>query len=573
VMLLVSSLLIGRRQNELALERARGSSLVGFGVRSVTEAASAAVIGGIVAIGIAWLVLPGILPEALRDPAPLVAVLVIAVFAPVVQSILIARAVWRGKREPANRAARLELVKRARTRRLIVEVAIVVIAVAALYSLRTRGLLETRTDGVDPLLAAAPLLLAVVVTLVVLRLYPLVARGVGTLGRRTRGALGVLGAMQVQRAIAILPLLALTLAVALTVGGGLLIDTVRQGQVDASWQRIGADVRVEAPVTSADVAKVAASPGVTAAASDSVLTQQSLAGGTSSLNVTVIGTDRDYANVVAQLPEDAGGGASAANVLRRVEKATPAKASLPIVVDRDAYRRLAGKRLTLTYGSKNIAATVVGFVDRGPLGYLTGPFVFADLSSISARLHMPAGATSLLVVGPGAAKAVDTLHAANDTVLTRTSWVSQRQHGALVSGVNRIMILAVASVALLAVIALIATVLATARTRARALALLRTLGMRSRLGWWLALAELAPVVIVALIGGVVAGVVMVELLAPSLGLRVLAGGLDEPTPSLSPIVILGVAGGALVLLGVAMLVEVRAHRRDRLSEVLRVGDS
>jgi putative ABC transport system permease protein len=574
VILLLARLLISRRENELALERARGSSVVDIGVRALVEAALVAIIAGIVALGIAGLVLPDILTAVLQDPVPLVAVLAIAVCAPVVQSITIARAAWRGKREPANRAARQEIVKRARTRRLVIEGAVVVIAFAALYSLRTRGLLETRTAGVDPLLAAAPLLLAVVITLVVLRIYPFVARGAGKLGQRSRGALGVLGAMQVQRAIAILPLLALTLAVALAVGGGLLIGTVRQGQIDASWQRIGADVRVKTAVTAADVAKVAAEPGVTAAASDNVLIQQSLTGGTTSVNVSVIGMDRNYAKVVAQLPENAGGGTAAAKVLRRVEKATRAAAFLPIVVDREAYRQLASKHLTLSYGTKNIPVKVVGYVDRGPLGYLTGPFVFADLNSISARVDKPVGATSLMVVGPDAVQATRTLHhVAKDEVLTRASWVSQQEHRALVSGVNRIMTLAAASVALLAIIALLATVLASAPTRARALALLRTLGMHSRLGWWLALAELAPVVIAALIGGVVAGVGIVELLTPSLGIGKLTGGLDAPKPSLSPTVVLGVAVAAFVLLGLAMLAEVISHRRDRLSDVLRVGDS
>ncbi|MDP9026882.1 MAG: hypothetical protein M3N46_04905, partial [Actinomycetota bacterium] len=300
VILLLSRLLVGRRESEIALERARGSSLVGFGVRALVESAIAALIGGIVALGIAWLVLPGVLLDVLHDYAPLLLVLAIALSAPVVQSILIAHRVWRGKREPANRAERLAMVKRIRTRRIVVESVVVVVAFAALYSLRTRGLLETRTNGVDPLLAAAPLLLAVVVTLVMLRVYPLVARGVGRLGRRSRGALGVLGAMQVEQAIAILPLLALTLASALTVGGGLLIETVHQGQVDASWQRIGADVRVETPSTASDVATVAASPGVTAAASDNVQSRQSLAGGTASADVTVIGIDRRYAEVVDQ---------------------------------------------------------------------------------------------------------------------------------------------------------------------------------------------------------------------------------------------------------------------------------
>jgi putative ABC transport system permease protein len=569
VVVLVCYLLVVRRTNEIALERARGSSLVGFGLRAFGESVVATIVGGLVGIGVARL----FLPDVLSDPAPLVLVLAIAALAPVVQTVGLARAVWRGKRDPANRPERVAILQRARTRRFVIEGAILVLAIAAVSSVRTRGLLETRTDGIDPLLAAAPLLLAVVITLLVLRVYPLVVRGAARFGRRSRGPLGVLGAMQAQRALAVLPLLALTLAVALAVGGGLLIDTVHTGQIDASWQRIGADVRVDSSIPPADAAKVARAPGVTAAGSESAVAEQSLVGGATSAFATVLAVDRGYAKVVGQLPADAGGGAVPAAALRKLAASSASSEPLPIVVDRALSHHLATKKLTLRYGSAVLEVRVVGVVDSGPVGYQSGPFVFVDLASLSSRLGRPVGATSLLAIGPGSQRAVDTLSIPKDRILTRTAWVAGRQHRALVSGVNRILILSAASVALLAVLALLATVLGSARARARSLALLRTLGMRSRLGWWLALAELAPVVLAALVGGTVAGVGIVELLAPSLGLSLLSGGLTAPVPSLSLVVILGVAGGAMLLLGVAMLAEVVAHRRDRLSEVLRVGES
>ena len=103
--------------------------------------------------------------------------------------------------------------------------------------------------------------------------------------------------------------------------------------------------------------------------------------------------------------------------------------------------------------------------------------------------------------------------------------------------------------------------------------MLRTLGMSSRFGWWLALAELAPLVLAAVVGGIAAGLAVVLVLAPSLGLDVLAGGISVPPASFSPLVILGLAGAALLLLGLGTLADVLVHRRDRLSEVLRVGET
>jgi putative ABC transport system permease protein len=122
-------------------------------------------------------------------------------------------------------------------------------------------------------------------------------------------------------------------------------------------------------------------------------------------------------------------------------------------------------------------------------------------------------------------------------------------------------------------IALIATALAGARDRGRSLSLLRTLGMRAGLGWWLALAELLPVVVASLIGGIVAGVGMLVLLEPSLGLQVLAGGESNPPTVISPGLIIGLVIAAIVLLVVAIVAETLAYRRDQLSEVLRVGES
>jgi len=199
--------------------------------------------------------------------------------------------------------------------------------------------------------------------------------------------------------------------------------------------------------------------------------------------------------------------------------------------------------------------------------------VFADLDTLSARMPDGLNATSTLVAGPGAAQAVASVGAPPGSVVSRAEWLAARRGLALHDGVEQMMIFAVIASGLLCVVALIATVLAGARERGLALSMLRTLGMRPRLGWWLALAELAPVVIAAVVGGVAAGVAIVVLLAPALGLDVLAGGLGIPDPTISPVVIAGLAVTAALLLVLAAGVEVLAHRRDRLSDVLRVGET
>jgi putative ABC transport system permease protein len=564
VVILLSRLLVLRRVGELALERARGASLASIGARALAESVAASIVGAAVGIGAAWLVIPG----PVGSPLLLVAVLLIAVVAAPVQAVIQARAVWTGRRVPANRLERVALEKRTRGRRLAAEATLVVLAVGAIFSLSTRGLLQTRTDGVDPFLASAPLLFAIVVTILVLHVYPWPVRLIGSLGRRTAGVLGLLGAVRAERAARLLPLLALTLAVALTVGGSLLIETVRAGQAAASWQRIGADVRVEGQVTPSKVADVAGESGVTAAGSALVTTGVQMELGTTTGFATMLAIDRRFPDAAGSQP-----GASDSASLRKLARDTAPTAALPVVVDTALARDLVTGNIALYYGLKKLPLHVVGTTDLTPTGYLSGPFIYVDLASLSERMSESLTARTLLIVGPGARHAAADLHVPRASIHSRATWLDQRRHLPLVAGVTNTMTLATAAVALLAMIGLIATVLAGARERGRSLSLLRTLGMRARLGWWLALAELAPVVIAALLGGIVAGVGMVLVLAPSMGLDELAGGLSAPPPTVSPAVFIWLVGAAVVLLGCAVLAEVVAHRRDRLSEVLRVGET
>src|SRR5690606_30107117 len=111
------------------------------------------------------------------------------------------------------------------------------------------------------------------------------------------------------------------------------------------------------------------------------------------------------------------------------------------------------------------------------------------------------------------------------------------------------------------------------RARGRTLSMLRTLGMHPRLGWWLALAELGPLIAAAILGGIGAGLIVVASIAPSLGLQTLAGGISAPSLSVSPAVFIGLAAAGLLLLFIGAVADVLVHRRDKLSEVLRVGET
>jgi putative ABC transport system permease protein len=178
------------------------------------------------------------------------------------------------------------------------------------------------------------------------------------------------------------------------------------------------------------------------------------------------------------------------------------------------------------------------------------------------------------VSGPGAAELVAAeTQIDQSTVTTREEWLAGMRASALGGGVERAIGIAVLAVGLLAAMALLVTILRGVRERGRALSMLRTQGMGFRYGWWLALAELAPLTLAAVVGGAIGGLAILWLLGDSLGLRLLSGGRMNPpvVPNWTFMAILG--GGILVLLFLAVAVEVLAHRRNKLSEVLRWGES
>src|SRR5665647_2952925 len=359
-----------------------------FRARGRTQAAAAIPAAPRGAAGIAaaaWVV-----PGALNDLLPVGVVVTVAVLAAPVQGAWLARRAWTGRREPANRQDRAQLAKRRTARRLVLESGALVLALAAAFALRTRGLLQVTTEGTDPFLAAAPLLLAIAITVLLLRVYPWPIRVVGVLGRRTRGVLGLLGAVRAQRAVAVLPLLALTLGAAVAVAGGLLVDTVRTGQVEASWERVGADIRVDAELTRDQVAAIAEQPGVTAVGSAHVARSVSFDAGTGSTLVTLVAVDRQYVDLLAATPFT-----SEVDVASLAALAdTPAvDGKIPVVTGATLARRVGGSA-AMYFGPEYVRVALAGATDYAPIGFFDGPFVFADLDTLSARMPDGLNATS-----------------------------------------------------------------------------------------------------------------------------------------------------------------------------------
>lgn len=579
VLVLLARLVVERRRSVLELERARGAAVGTVVLRLWIEALVVTVAAAGTALALLHLLLPGT-----TEPVGLALVLGAALVAAPVWGGLLARRAWSGSRVPANRRDRVRLVRRRAAARVVGEVAAVVVAAAAALALQRRGLLQTETPTADPFLGAAPLLVAFAAAVLALRAYPWPVLAASVLARRSRGALGVVGASRARRALQPLPLLVLTLAVAVGVGGLLLVSTIRAGQVRASWDLVGADAVVTADDVGPLAERLRDEPGVTSVVTGRVVTGAKGDLGNRDAEVTVIAVDDGYAASLAALPGAGTDLAAFADLPYGTTVATPERGdprpTVEAVVSPGLASRIGSRGLGIWAAGARTELDVVGTTDHVPLGLGPGPFVFVALGTLIDD-DGPLEPTKAWVHGPGAAAAVAAVvgdpapesDAPTVTATAQADWLADSRADALVSGVERTLVIGALVAGLLAAVGAVATALAGARERGRTLALLRTLGMRPRLGWWLAGVELAPVVLAALVAGGAAGALVVTELGSAMGLDVLVGGVRTPPVAVDPAALAWVAAGAVGLLAVAVAVDALAHRRMRLAEVLRVGET
>ena len=144
-------------------------------------------------------------------------------------------------------------------------------AIAGIVVFRQQG--TQPGTGVNLYTSAAPVLVAIPAVIVVLRIYPLILRGLLRGAARGRSATGFLGLALAARAALtpVLPAFALVLAITVAAFAGMVRDAVTRGEINASWQAAGADVTISSAglggtITAAAQHAFAAVPGVEHAA-------------------------------------------------------------------------------------------------------------------------------------------------------------------------------------------------------------------------------------------------------------------------------------------------------------------
>ncbi|TFH70490.1 FtsX-like permease family protein [Cellulomonas sp. HD19AZ1] len=583
-LVLAGGLLATRRRPTLAAERARGASVASVAYRAALESVPVTLVASVLAFAaVTWW-----LPGATGTVTVALGIAAVAVTAPVVLAGRVAAQAWNGRRVPADRRERARLRAVGQARRLVAELTTLAVAAAALVSVRGRGLVPSGGGDADPLLAAAPVLLAACAALVVVRVAPALVRAAGRLASRSRGLAAPLAVARAHGgATAFVPLLTVTVTVALLVLSGVLVQSVDDGQRTTADVLVGADGRLDGRLDRAEgqaaLDALRAAPGVTAVATGSQTTKRAYGEG-SRLEATVLLVDAaDLAAVrtARGLPVDAG--------LAGLGDATDAR--VPALVSPGLLARLDpdGVRLSVLVGSVELdvrgttalapdagvppvdARDVLRDVSDGDDG-----LVVVDRSVVAALTDVPA-ADRAWVSGPGTEAAIAALDLAEPvysglTATTAQGWWRTWSGETLTRALTALQLASVGALAVLAVLALVLVVVATSQERGRTLSTLRTLGLDARTARWATLGELAPLVLGGLVGGSVIGLVVPHLVADALGLAWLTGSAAGATVAVVAWPVLVAAAVLTAATLVAVGIEEGLRRRERLGEVLRVGE-
>ncbi|MFB7675429.1 hypothetical protein ACFC26_28860 [Kitasatospora purpeofusca] len=599
VLCLAAALAADRRGPELLLLRARGGSRREVLRRLLGEGAAVVLPGAALGTLLALLLLP-----TPRWGA--------ALFAAVTATLCALLAF------PARALVLLtprRAVRRGGARRLVGELGLLLLTAAAVVEVRRRGAAPPGA-GIDPLLVAAPLLIALCTGLLLARIQPpligALARAVG----RRRGAVGFLGLAGAARGAggrprpAVLPTLALLLAVTTAGFGADVIGAVDSGRAREARLATGGDVMVSAPkgfgLADSFAERAGRLPGVRAATDVTLLT-----------DAAVLRPDRPHLTIslvvveptaYAEISRSLGRGAFDPALLAAPDGPTGPDARevpVPALYSRGLVEQLGGRagaeRIYLT-STGELRAQYAGTIDATPaLRDSTHPFVVLPAGPATARVpglgdhghwfavgdidetavrsltrDLPvhpivadtARRTGVPVVGPNPGDIPDGYLVKTSAALTAELTEDPlRQAAVLVFRVGTV------GAGAFALIAALLTLVRAAPDRSAALARLRTMGLRPRQGLALILVETLPQTLLAAVGGLLASLAAVVLLGPALDLSALLGTDVPPGLPLRLGAVLPPALALTALVTAGVLAEALVAGRRQIAKELRAGDT
>ena len=526
VLLLGLRLLARRRSTASLLLRARGGSggqgrLIALG-EVMLWTAPAAVLGAIGAVALT----PDVGSAVTAIPTLVLCLL----------SAPIAAALLGGVDDRPDDAGRL-----AATLRFAGEGVIVLLAALALMLLLTRGPVESGAAA-DPVLLAAPLLLGLAVTVVVVRIAPPVSARLARLEGRGNGPVGLVSASATARGGSgtgggMSTLFALVVGVGMAVFSLTLVATQQHGAEQAAVARTGSDVAVRATVLTADqVRRIAAIPGVAAHATIEVFGQQPVG----SVPATIYGVDvADLAAVQTGLDRPALAGVDGTSALVAGLDSPPRSLGLA---------PLAHRTLILRAVDPDIVSDV----------FTQPQWVLLDRREVSNVEGIPTGMLLRLHPGADPARAARAAAELAPLATVTTARDSERAFlGTPLDAAVQAAILAAAAISALLVLAVFAVSLAAeASERLRRGAILRALGFDRRQTAVLVFRGIAPTAVAGVVAGTVTGIGLAAAVLRSLDPAGLVGSPVPPALVIDPVATVLAVLGFSVAAGLAGLVAV-----------------
>lgn len=479
-------------------------------------------------------------------------------------------------------------VRRTSARRIVVDASIVAIALVGVYLFRRRGLTgsssASRLDEFDPYLAAVPVLLGLATGVLVLRLYPLPIKLLAMLSSLRRDVVPALGFRRLarHRGASNLPLLVLLLSVALAVFSSILLHTIADGQIESSWQRVGADYRVQ-PLGSGflyrgvdlsgvpEVEEVAeayyANDIVIGDRGGSVATIQLLAPDIEGLERVNAGRHAD-----PDFPERLSATLSSIDI-GQPENPIPAIVSPRLT----GVAMSPGDFFSLNLVGRPVMFEVVEVRERFPGLPLDRSFVVASREQIQQVNPSRILRTSWLFV-----RAPDDAHDAiatalseqsqSSVLLSRAEEYSSVHDSPLIAGVQDGYRIGLIVTAIYAALAVAIAMTLSAHDRTRDFGLLRTLGLSKEQVAGLTVIEFVPPFAIAIAAGLALGIVVARIIEPAVDLTAFTGPGIPVELKIDWIAIAGLIIGLTAVICGAIAATTAIVGRASLGRVLRVGD-
>lgn len=553
VQLLAIGMLAERRAAALALTRVRGGSNRVLGRSLATEA----VLVGVPAVAAGGLAAALVIGASWWIPAVLLAVTVVGL---PVAGVRLAR---RGTAERPEHAT-----LRPSPRRLVAEAGLVLIAGAGVWLLSQQP--ADSGAGADPVVSFTPLLVAAATGVVVFRLLPYPVAAVARLVGRSRGATSFVAASRAARspAYAVLPVIAVLMAVGLAAFGGSVRTTADRAQEATAWAEVPADAVVTTGTLRAEADELGALvPEATDIATGYILPAQLVTTERgSTVQVDVLAVD------VAAWTEVVAGATEPVEPVTTLATAQPPGGALPAVIKGQSNDLILGQELTMAIRGHEVTAQLLDRVEAFA-GTPGGTAIVIPLDRIGASLSDLQLRWPNVVYLAGPIEDVDLATALDGRLVRRAEVLAAIGEDAILGTTLTIFRVAVLAAFVLAATAAVLGLQGTARSRVYTLSILRTLGLPSRSMATLIAAEVVPASIMAAVVGSAVGLGVAIVAGQAIDLAALtgllhAGGAVAPDITGTARAAAGVVAIVVVAVGIA----IAANRRARLGAVLRVGE-